>query len=105
MVPDALDIYRHLGASFGVELEPTPKISMEDVRRFVRDHVEQLLKSNPALLMSILYRIDVAEAKVQHAVEHVPPTELPDRLTDLIIERQLEKPAWRERTRERDSCD
>lgn len=102
-MPGALDIYRDLGERFDVDLEPSPRISMEDVRRFVRNHVEKLLESNPAMLMSILYRIDVEEAKVQHAMKDVPPAQLPDRLTDLIIDRQLEKASWRERTRGRNS--
>lgn len=75
--------------SFG--LEPVDALSLEDVRRFLVQHVTRLLDRNRALLMHILYRVDVAERDVTRAFATCTPEELPGRLADLLIERQLQK--------------
>lgn len=75
----------------------TARLTIDDVRAFVAEHVARLLDENPALLMSILYRIDVAEPNVRHILESEPPSLIVERLTALIIERQLEKARLRRR--------
>ena len=97
-----------LAASFGPAEASTPSeesLTMEHVRHFVAVHVARLLDENPGLLMSILYRIDVAEPKVRHILECEPPLEIVDRLTTLIIERQLKKEKIRRRHREQENDD
>lgn len=89
-LPEALTDLTSAFGKEGVEIR-TDRLTLEDVRTFVSKHVEVLLDSNPALLMSIIYRIDVAEPKVQHVFEEEHGGELAARLTELIIERQLEK--------------
>lgn len=105
--PDDLPETLHaLAASFGAgdtSAASGDSLSMEHVRRFVAAHVARLLDENPGLLMSILYRIDVAEPKVRHVLECEPPPAIVDRLTTLIIERQLEKVKIRRRHQERES--
>ena len=99
-LPDALHA---LAASFGAHDAAAHRgdpLTMEHVRRFVAAHVARLLDENPGLLMSILYRIDVAESKVRHVLECEPPPVIVDRLTTLIIERQLEKVRIRRRHEE-----
>lgn len=91
------EVYQLLAARFESEPGTTGSLSLEDVRRFVRGHVEGLLERNPGMLMSILYRIDVAEQSVQRVLSTAPHDEIPTRLADLIIERQLEKVRTRRR--------
>jgi hypothetical protein len=51
--------------------------------------------------MSILYRIDVSEPRVNEIMKKSFPTEVPLHLADLIIERQIAKA--RSRAEHRDS--
>lgn len=67
------------------------QVSLEQVHAFVSARVAKLLDENPALLMSILYRIDVAEPHVRRVLERESPDEMVDRLSSLMIQRQLEK--------------
>lgn len=82
-----------LASTFGEagESVPADHLTLEDVHEFVGRHVEMLLHSNPALLMSIIYRIDVSERKVRGVFEDESGGDLVARITELIIERQLEK--------------
>lgn len=101
-LPDALNA---LARSFGADQEPAAPDSrptMEEVHSFVSTHVARLLDQNPGMLMSILYRIDVPERNVRHVLESAPPSVIVDRLTALIIERQLEKVRLRRRFREQE---
>ena len=88
---DAPEIYRALDRQFGGSSELQPGITLEDVRRYVHSHVARLLDENPGLLMSILYRIDVAESDVQHVLENSRHEVIPERLADLIMKRQVDK--------------
>lgn len=90
-VSELPDIYRALGDQLGGAPELEPGMTMADVRHFVRGQIIRLLDENPAFLMSILYRIDVAESDVQDVLASCRHEVIPDRLADLIIERQLEK--------------
>lgn len=65
--------------------------TLEDVRRFLVERIAPLLDRNPSLLMSILYRVDVAERDVQRVLQEAPPGAIPFELADLLIARQLQK--------------
>ena len=79
------------------DLHEVPCIDLGAVRQALAARITVLLDRNPALLMSILYRIDVAEARVQHAIAHSPPDALASDLADLVLERQLQKVKLRRR--------
>ena len=87
------ELYRQLAGSFeDAPLEAPPgALTLEEVKDFVKTHVERLLDTNPGLLMSILYRIDVAEADVQEVMRSARVDEIADHLADLIVRRQLQK--------------
>ncbi|GIV59366.1 hypothetical protein GQ464_006765 [Rhodocaloribacter litoris] len=94
---------RLLAATFPVDPAlsvPAGTITLDDVRRFLIERIGFLLDRNPGLLMSILYRIDVAEAKVTRALTDAAPADLPALLADLVIERQLQKLHHRRRYRD-----
>lgn len=73
----------------GVSLETGT--SLADVRAFLEEKIAGLLKHNPILLMSLLYRIDVPEQAVKEAFLLAPNGALAGELADLIIARQLQK--------------
>ncbi len=100
-LPDTLN---ELASSFGQERPAQVEHpTLEQVHTFVAANVTRLLENNPGLLMSILYRIDVPEPKVRHVLESEPPAVIVDRLTTLIIERQLEKVRIRRQYREQEN--
>jgi len=74
-------------------------ITMDDVKRMLIERIIHLLQRNPERLMAILYRIDVSESAVNDIFSHAMPLDVPDRLADLIIERQLLKAESRARYR------
>jgi hypothetical protein len=81
-------------------LERGAAVTLEEVRAYLVDQITQLLDRNPALLMSILYRIDVAERDVKAVFSSCTPPEVPPRLADLIVARQLQKVQLRRRYRD-----
>lgn len=100
-LPEALNA---LESSFGEMLPAQAEhITIEEVHAFVAAHVARLLDQNPGLLMSILYRIDVSEARVRHVLESEPPDVMVDRLAELIIERQLQKVRLRHQHSQREN--
>lgn len=87
LAPTAAALVRAFGGAPGEAAPP----SLEALRRYLTGHVARLLDRNPALLMSILYRVDVAERDVRHAFRTSPPDGLPADLADLLIARQIAK--------------
>ena len=71
--------------------DTSPETRLEHVRRLLVERIVELLNRNPEKLMSILYRIDVSEQRVNEIMTKSFPTEVPLHLADLIIERQLAK--------------
>lgn len=55
----------------------------------IRDRVDQYLAENPELLMSYLYRLDIAEHKIQAVLKF--SSDVPHDLAKLIYSRQLER--------------
>lgn len=66
-------------------------LTFEEVKAFLRHHISDLLDRNPQRLMSVLYRIDVAESDVHRTFETAAPDALIDELVELILHRQLQK--------------
>ena len=78
-----------------------PCDSLEELQEFVTRKIALLLAHNPGRLMSILYRIDVAEHTVKDTFATAPPGELAGRLAHHVIKRQLQKAEIKERYRKR----
>ncbi|MDX1546093.1 MAG: hypothetical protein R3247_03850 [Rhodothermales bacterium] len=93
LLPDAA---RALAEAFGGPA-PAAQATLADVRRYVEAHVARLLDANPALLMHVLYRVDVAERDVRRVFDEAPPGEIARRLADLLVARQLVKLETRRR--------
>lgn len=81
--------------SIAFDLTDVEDITTQDVLAAIRkelvDRIIRLLNTNPEKLMSILYRIDVSEARVNEIFCKALPPDVPDMLAELIIERQMAK--------------
>jgi hypothetical protein len=78
--------------AFAPDAPAGPEIqSLEQVRAFLVTKIRRLLDRNVAMLMSILYRVDVAEADVMRVLAEAAPDDVAVELADLMIERQLLK--------------
>lgn len=101
-MPDAaaslpLDAATALTTAFGLPEDATR--SLDALRRFLTEKIVELLDRNPAWLMHVLYRVDVAEPRVKAVFAEAAPDEIAPRLADLLIERQLQKIELRRRYR------
>lgn len=92
-----------MGTAFDLA-EVDEALSAESILAAVRaqlvDRIIYLLNTNPERLMAILYRIDVNEARVNEIFSTALPPDMPERLADLVIERQLAKAETRARFKE-----
>jgi hypothetical protein len=59
-----------------------------------------MLDKNYNLLINTLYRIDISEKKLAELFSSKNKEAIPEKLADLIIERQIEKIDFRRRYRE-----
>lgn len=70
----------------------TQDIRYEEVRSFLADKIDYLLKNNKQLLFASLYRIDVAEKDVRQAMGEKESALL---LAELILRKLNDKIYWR----------
>lgn len=73
---------------------------LEEFRKYLTDKMKDMLDKNYSLLINTLYRIDISEKKLAELFSSKNKDSIPDRLADLIIERQIEKIHFRKRYRE-----
>lgn len=66
----------------------------EALSTWLADRIAEMLESNPALLMSHLYRVDVRERDVQAALA---APDAPAALAEALIQREIEKSQYRTR--------
>ena len=104
MSPTDADGARQLIASdFDVTLPErgdSPEASwLHAIRAALTDRLLHLLNNDLEKLMHTLYRIDVGEAKVAAVFRNEFPPDIPEKLADLIIDREFEKVRTRARHR------
>ncbi len=63
----------------------------------VEEAVVEMLTKNPERLMSVLYRIDVGEEKVDAVMKNAPVGSIASQISTLIIDRMREKIVTRQR--------
>lgn len=72
-------------------------------RQALAAKINELLLGNFQQLISILYRMDVSEAKLRLLLKENPDTDAGLIITDLVIERQAQKIKSRREFRQRDN--
>lgn len=72
-------------------------LSESDLYNAIKARVEYLLETNPELLMSYLYRLDVLEVKINAVLAPDSPVAPIEGLSRLILERQKERIATKKK--------
>ncbi len=81
-----------LERSFGIEIPQNDSgIQFSSLRAILVERIVRLLTESPEQLMSMLYRFDVSEDKVHEVFAHSFPFDMPEKIADLIMERQMQK--------------
>jgi hypothetical protein len=79
-----------------IDIELPDNISLEQVKEILSNHINHLIQNNFQKLVSVLYRIDVSEEKLKYLLKENADKDTSQIITDLIIERQLQKIKSRE---------
>jgi hypothetical protein len=85
------------------DLEIIPADQATFTKQVLIDHINDLLQHNFQKLVSLLYRLDVSETKLRSLLDNNEGRDAADIITDLIIERQLQKIKSRQQFRQRDN--
>jgi hypothetical protein len=79
-----------LNKDFSLEKNLLPaRLDMTDIRNHLINKVKELMARDYQLFLNSLYRIDVNENKVRMVLNSKDKTSIPEKLADIIIERQL----------------
>lgn len=74
---------------------------LEEFRKYLTEKMKEMLDKNYNLLINTLYRIDISEKNLSELFSSKNKELIPEKLADLIIERQVEKINFRKLYRER----
>ena len=73
---------------------------LEEFRKYLTEKMKDMLDKNYNLLINTLYRIDISEKKLAALFSNKNKESIPEKLADLIIERQIQKIEFRRLYRE-----
>jgi len=73
---------------------------LEEFRKYLTEKMQAMLDTDFNLLVNTLYRIDISEKKLSELFSGKDRNNIPEKLADLIIERQIQKLKFRQRYRE-----
>jgi hypothetical protein len=74
-----------------LEIDVPENISFDLLKEHLSSHINFLIQSDFQKLVSILYRVDVSESKLKHLLKDNPGYDAANIITELIIERELQK--------------
>lgn len=72
---------------------------LEEFHKYLTEKMKDMLDNNYNLLINTLYRIDISERKLSELFSSKNRELIPEKLADLIIERQIEKINYRKQYR------
>jgi hypothetical protein len=94
-------VARDFSKDISTSLVPSKNFEkLEEFRDYLIDKVSELLDKNFDLLVNTLYRIDVSEQKLSELFSSSNRENIPEKLADLIIERQFQKIYFRQKYKE-----
>jgi len=73
---------------------------LEEFKKYLTEKMKDLLDNNYDLLINTLYRIDISERKLSELFSVKNRDLIPEKLAELIIERQIEKIHFRRKYQE-----
>jgi hypothetical protein len=71
-------------------------INFEELKKYIAEKLSYLLEHKYDTLLNILYKIDVSEDKLGKLFSGSNKDSIPEALSELIIERQLQKVKFRQ---------
>lgn len=74
-----------------VEMELPDNISFAEIKDKLSYHINELIQHDFQKLVTILYRIDVSEAKLKYLLKENSGEDAGKIIAELIVERQLQK--------------
>ena len=80
-------------------------VSDDIIQEQILERVVELLTKNPERLMSILYKIDVQEQRINDVMKNTPIGGIAQHITNLILERMQEKVETRNKYRSQQQND
>ncbi len=80
-----------------VHLPSDEEKAYEELKKHLADRIAQMIDHSFDKFVNILYRIDVSEEKFREVLANYQPPEVPEKLAELIILRQMEKVKWRKK--------
>ena len=81
-----------LSKDFNLEKDNLPVNSdLEKIREYFIKKITEMMEKDFERLLNSLYRIDLSEDKVQKVFYGEEKTNIPEKLADLIIERQMQR--------------
>ena len=80
-----------------LDLDVTPAVSFAELKGRIESVVRDLIRHNMTKLAGILYRVDVNERKLKYLLQEKAGLDAAVIITELIIDRQLEKIALRKK--------
>jgi hypothetical protein len=73
---------------------------LEEFKKYLIQRLTDMLDNNFNLLVNTLYRIDISEQKLAELFGNKNKENIPEKLADMIIERQMQKIQFRKKYRE-----
>ena len=89
MVSPDKNIVSAIRVSLDIELQEG--LSIDELKKIIAGYINPLISQNFNKLISILYRMDINEAKLMQLLHDNPAEDAGMIIADLIIERQLQK--------------
>lgn len=84
------ELVAKLSKDFSLEGSSLPVAAdLTVIKEFLINRIKELMSRDFERFLNSLYRIDVSESKVQDILHAKDKTTIPDKLADLVIERQL----------------
>jgi hypothetical protein len=78
-------------------------IAFDDWKKSLAAEIDRLISTDFPTLINLLYRLDISEQKLKQLLKESAPADAAVIITDLIIERQVEKMLSREKFRGADN--
>jgi hypothetical protein len=97
MTPINTDLIPAINDSLEINLPDN--ISFQELKENLAAHINNLINQDFEKLVSLLYRIDVNETKMRGLLDNTKGENAAGLITDLIIERQLQKIKSRKETK------
>jgi hypothetical protein len=98
---DNKELVLQLNKELAIELPE--KISFEELQGKLAVHINDMIQHHFEKLVSLLYRIDVSEAKIKSLLQQHPNEDAAKIIAALIIERQIQKIKTRQQFSQRDN--